>query len=934
MQVLTARLALTFSLSASFLSVANAQPGSAGAAMNTINTQADDRESFVAPSWSRARPPVRYHVAPAGRDAWSGRLAEPNKARSDGPFASLERARNALRADLKANAIPNGATVQVEDGNYELAAPLVFEAADSGKPNAPLVYEGSGRALISGGARITGWKVVNGRWQVLVPGVREGTRNFGELWVNGQRRQRPRLPKSGYFFVERAMEPSDPKSRGHDRFGFGAGDVSPDWSNRADIDFLMMQIWTMARLKARDIDAANRTVTFGSPTTTREWYGSFPRGHRYLVENVKEALSQPGEWYLDRPSGLLTYIPLPGENPNTSVVIAPRLSSLVEFRGGEDGKSPVSDIVLRGLGFGYTNFVTPPQGNVQGQAEVGLKGSIRAVGAERVVLEDSGVSHVGEYAVELGAACHDNRIENCTMLDLAAGGVKIGTQSNSGDEQVLASRNIVRNNLIAHFGRLHPAGIGVWIGHSPWNVVAHNTIRDGYYTGISPGWSWGYGKSGMHHNTLAFNDISLIGQGVLSDMGGIYTLGVTPGTNVHHNLIHDVSSFDYGGWGLYFDEGTSGVHAHDNLIYRTKSTVFHQHYGADNVVENNIFALGGEGMMRRTRDEEHLSFSIERNIFLLNGSPLLDGAWNIDEARAHLDRNLYWNVGGGPVGFAGKSLAEWRALGHDKNSLVADPLFANWKAGNFALSPGSPALKLGFVPFDVSSAGRLSRAGMALKYLQIAPRAFPEPPPPPPPVPIAESFEQGRAGDKWQFETSEEAKVPAATVRISDEASSPFEAGPGEPKGKQSLKFSDAPGQSASFNPHVHADPGFTQGALVGRFDLKRGAGAVMYHEWRDAASPYHVGPSLYIEANGDLNTQGQTLMNIPAGKWARFDIANTLGSGAWDLTVTDEAGHQREFKGLKCSRDMKSLRWWGFVANGSESAVAFVDNAQVGPAK
>ncbi len=932
MQVLAARLALTVSLAASLLSLVQAQPASTST--NIVNTQADNREALVAPSWGRVHPPVRYHVAPDGNDAWSGRLARPNGARSDGPFASLARARDALRADKAAGAIPNGATVSVEDGNYELTAPLVFEAEDSGKPNAPIVYEGSGRAQISGGTRISGWKVVGGRWQVLVPGVREGNWNFAELWVNGQRRQRPRLPKSGYFFVERALEPSSPDSRGHDRFGFQQGDVQASWSNRADIDFLMMQIWTMARVKPRDIDVANRIVTFGSPTSTRESYGSFPRGHRYLVENVKEALSQPGEWYLDRPSGLLTYIPLPGENPNTAQVTAPRLSSLVEFHGGSDGRAPVSDIVLRGLSFGYTNFVTPPQGNVDGQAEVSLKGTIRGVGAERIALEDSGISHVGEYAVEFGAACHDDRIENCVMLDLAAGGVKIGTTSNSDDEQVLASRNIVRNNLIAHFGRMHPAGIGVWVGHSPWNVVAHNTIRDGYYTGISPGWSWGYGKSGMHHNTLAYNNISLIGQDVLSDMGGIYTLGVTPGTTVHHNLIHDVSSFDYGGWGLYFDEGTSGITAYDNLIYRTKSTTFHQHYGENNVVTNNIFALGGEGMMRRTRDEEHLSFSIERNIFLLNDSPLLDGAWNIDEKRAHLNNNLYWNAGRAPITFAGKSLDQWRAQGHDLNSLIADPMFANWKAGNFALAPNSPALKLGFVPFDVSSAGRLNHDGSALKYLGEAPRAFPAPPPPPAPIPISESFEQGRVGDKWQFTTSEEANVPSATVRISDEASSPFEPAPGQPKGKQSLKFSDAPGQSVSFNPHVYADPGFMSGALQGRFDLRRGANSVMYHEWRDASSPYRIGPSLSIESNGDMNTQGQALMNVPADKWMRFDIAYTLGSGQWDLSVTDEAGHQREFKGLKCNPEMKSLRWWGFVANGTERAVAYVDNAQVGPAK
>lgn len=898
--------------------------------MKTIDAQADSREALVAPSWSRPRPPLRYHVAPDGRDAWSGKLPRPNKARTDGPFASLSRARDALRQDRKAGAIPNGATVQVADGNYELAAPLVFEAEDSGQIGAPIVYEGSGRAVISGGTRIGGWKVVGGRWQASVPGVREGTRNFAELWVNGQRRQRPRLPRSGYYFIERALEPSTGDSRGHDRFGFKAGDVNPNWANRGDIDFLMMQVWTMARVKARDIDDATRSVTFSAPTRTRQWYGAFPRGHRYIVENVKEALGQAGEWYLDRPGGILTYIPLPGENPQTAQVVAPRLDTLVEFRGAEDGRAPVSDLTLRGLRFRYSNYATPPQGNTNIQAEADMSGAIRAVGAERIVIEDGEVSHVGEYAIEFGRACHDNRVENCELVDLAAGGIKIGTTQNSDDAQVLASRNIVRNNLIAHFGRLHPAGIGVWVGHSPWNVISHNTIRDGYYTGISPGWSWGYGPSGMHHNTLAYNHISQIGQGVLSDMGGIYTLGVSPGTAIHHNRIHDIQSFDYGGWGIYFDEGTSGVVARDNLVYRTKSSGFHQHYGRDNVLANNIFALGGEAQLQRTRDEEHLSFTIERNIFLAGSdSPLLKGAWNIDEKRARLDSNLYWKAGSEPLDFAGKSLAQWRALGHDQKSLVADPLFANPKADNYALQPNSPALKLGFVPFDVSKSGRLSPGGSARKYLQTMPRAFPAPPLPLPPTPIAEGFEEGRAGDKWQFTTSEDEKVLGATARISDEAASPF-----EPRGKQSLKFSDAPGQSATYNPHVHADPGFLQGTLRGRFDLRRGPRAVLYHEWRDAAGPYHVGPSLTVDSSGDLKTQGQTLLKVPEDKWVRLEITHALGSGLWDLAVTDEAGQRREWKGLKCDAGMKALRWWGFVADGGEAASFFVDNAQVGPVK
>jgi hypothetical protein len=865
---------------------------------------------------------VRYHVAPNGRDAWSGKLARPNAGRTDGPFATLARARDALRRDKDAGALQGGATVRVATGDYLLREPIVFEPRDSGSPNGPIVYEGNGQARFSGGRRISNWTISNGRWQTTLPEVREGKWNFSQLWVNGARRSRPRLPKSGYFFIERAIEPSTSETRGHDRFGYTEGEVNPAWANLSDVDFLMMQVWTMPRMKARDIDAASRIVTFTAPSTTRKSYGAFPRGNRYLVENVKEALGSPGEWYLDRPTGVLTYIPMPGENPRTSVVVAPQTSSFVQFRGGADGKSPVSDITLRGLRFEHANWNTPPEGNIHGQAEVSMSGAIRAEGADRVSIEDCVVSRVGEYAIEIGRACHNNRIENCEMIDLAAGGVKIGTTDNPSDPQVLASGHIVRNNLIAHFGRMHPAGIGVWIGQSPENIVSHNTIRDCYYTGIAPGWSWGYNPAGMHHNTVAYNHISQIGQGVLSDMGGIYTLGVSPGTVMHHNRIHDISSFDYGGWGIYFDEGTSGVVAENNLVYRTKSAGLQQHYGRDNVVRNNIFAFGGDGQMRRSRDENHFSFSIERNIVLYNDRPLLDGSWNRDSKYFRLDNNLYWNIGKEPVRFAGKTLEEWRALGHDRNSLIADPQFVNWKAGDFRLRPTSPALKLGFVPFDVSRAGRVDRTGKAVAYTQTAPRAFPTPPPP---APIIESFEETSPGGQWQFNTSEEPEVPAATARVTEEASSPF-----EPRGKRSLKFTDAPGQKGGFNPHIYANPGFTKGILQGRFDLRREAGSHLSHEWRDETSPYKVGPSLAVGGEGQLNVNDRTLMTLKAGVWYRFDITYTLGSGKWSLMVTDESGAASTFPDLTCNPAMEELKWWGFSANAQENAVFYLDNAQV----
>ena len=141
-----------------------------------------------------------------------------------------------------------------------------------------------------------------------------------------------------------------------------------------------------------------------------------------------------------------------------------------------------------------------------------------------------------------------------------------------------------------------------------------------------------------------------------------------------------------------------------NKVQRIGHMLLNQHYGRENMVQNNIFAFGQEAQIQRTREEPHRSFTFEHNIVYWKQGKLLQGNWKDNQFQ--LDYNLYWPASGQTIQFGNESLEEWQKRGQDAHSLVEDPLFADPDHGNFALKAGSPAAKIGFEPIDTSQIGR------------------------------------------------------------------------------------------------------------------------------------------------------------------------------------------------------------------------------------
>jgi len=649
--------------------------------------------------------PLTFYVAPTGNDKWSGHLASPAPNAQDGPFATLPAAVKAARlARRDARATTNGITISLRGGVYELAEPIVFTPEDSGaSANQPFTITAypSEKPVLSGGHHLTGWKRVPGKadlWQAEVPGVREGKWYFRSLFIDGQRQQRARTPTEGFFRIQGAVQPGKPL-----KFKFNPGDIKKQWAEDADVEVIAFFAWSNVRMQIREVDETNHVATLsGNPRPSNREDNA-----RYYVENAPDGLNAPGEWYLNRMRGVVRYQARPGEDLAKAEVIAPELTSLLLLRGDVPNKRPVQHVVLRGLAFAYTDWTLPDSGYADTQAAVATRGDIRAEAAIDCVVADCTFAHLAGYAVELGRACQRDRISGNEMFDLGAGGIRIGEPGKRPEAFEQNHSHLVTDNEIHHLGIIYPPAVGVFILQSGQNRVAHNHIHDLYYTAISVGWNWGYQETPCHDNMIEFNHLHDIGQNMLSDMGAVYTLGIQHGTIVRNNLIHDVISFTYGGWGLYPDEGSTDILWENNVVYRTKSAGFHQHYGKENIVRNNIFAFGKENQLMRTRPEPHISFIFTNNIVYFDSGNLLGSDWSNDHYV--MERNLYFDARAGAtedkLKFSNVPLDQWRQRGHDTNSVFADPLFVEPQHYDFGLQPNSPALRLGFKPIDLRTVG-------------------------------------------------------------------------------------------------------------------------------------------------------------------------------------------------------------------------------------
>lgn len=609
-----------------------------------------------------------------------------------GEIKTLTAARDAARAQRKTRKTGT-ITIQIQGGTYFLPETLMLEPEDS-----DTIWQAAPGAhpIISGGRVIKGWK--KGEGNLWTAEVSEPV--FHQLFIDGRRTTRARTPNYGFFRIDGAS-PQDKPAKLH----FRGNDIKKEWAERGDVEVVALMAWSDLRMPIVSVDPGAHIATLASdPQPSNKEVDA-----RYYIENAPDALDIAGEWYYDKMAHKVSYRPLNGEDMERAVVIAPMVEQLVRLQGKPESGQFVKNVVFRGLSFVHAEWKTGEKGYADTQAALPAPSAIEGIGATDCRIDRSTIANSGGYAVFFGRGSKRNQITATEIFDMGAGGIKIGEPEQRKDDAEQNYENVVADNNIHDLGKVYAAGIGVWVLQSSRNQIVHNHVHDLYYTAISVGWTWGYGPNQSKGNLIAFNHLHSIGKDMLSDMGGIYTLGVQPGTIIRNNLIHDISSFTYGGWGIYPDEGSSEILIENNIVYGCKSAGFHQHYGRENIVRNNIFALNRESQLMRTRAEPHKSFTLERNIIYFEQGQLLGKNWT--GSNFTLDNNIYYDRRGPGIHFAEKSFAEWQASGQDKRSIVADPLFVNVSNFDFRLRPNSPALKMGFQQIDMSKVGPRIPAG-------------------------------------------------------------------------------------------------------------------------------------------------------------------------------------------------------------------------------
>jgi len=611
------------------------------------------------PGWHAAtcsaRPAQRLVVSPRG---------------TDGSYATLHAACRAARA----SAVDGPRTVVIQAGEYFLNEPLVLGPEDNG-----LTIEAVPDAAVClyGGKRVTGWQRAGGTfYEADLPEVRQGRWDFRVLIVNGRYCRRARLPKEGHFeHLSRFDVPwmtttgggwkRKPTEQELTTLKYRPEDLGP-WLDVKNAEITVYHMWDESLVGLAAMDTASHMLTFSSPT-------GHPPGafgvRKYVVWNVRQGMTEPGQWYLDRTRGKVVYWPLPGEDMTTADVIAPAAESIITLKGTKD--KPVKDITLRGLTLAATTTPLKAGGFGAGRFE----GAVSATAADRCTFADLEIVNAGGQGIKVAGS--DLRVERCHVHHVGACGIRFG----GADIRIL-------DNHVHDVGLTYPSAIAM-SGGGQNGRIAHNHVHHTPYSAVTCG-----GRA----NRIEHNRIHHAMQ-VLHDGAGIYCFAGKD-LVLRGNFIYDI--VDMGGYGAsayYLDERSEGCLVEGNLSVNV-IRASHNHMAKGNTLRNNVFVSDTDLRLTFPRSSE---YTFERNVLYAAGKIVCENY----EAISTAANNVLFGADGGVQcrKLDRYSKTDTYVLEPGESNAQTDPQLTAWRAGRVRFAEDSIAVKKGIRAIDVSDAG-------------------------------------------------------------------------------------------------------------------------------------------------------------------------------------------------------------------------------------
>lgn len=694
-----------------------------------------------------------FYVDPAGDDANSGSKTAP--------FKTLERARGALVETARTG---EAVTVYLRGGYYPLREPFALGADELGDNPGGVTIAGYPfeTAVIGGGWNIDAeWTAVPDdsipRKGIMKAVLDEPPPTIDELYVNGNRYRMARFPNydpaAKYFggTSGAAVAPERTKSWADPAGGYLHALHEAMWGSK---HYRIEGVNEDGSLNLRGGWQENRGGGFDS-----HFRGGYHKEHLF-VENIREELDAPGEWYWDDGERTLYVIPRGGDDLNTARTAAAGLQQLAVLRGSAE--RPVRNVAFHNLTFAHTArvFMEPYERLLRGDWSIARLAAVFIEGAENCAVSDCVFEDLGGNGVFISRynrnvevrGCRFNRLGEsavCLVGDMGAARSPAVEYSNTLPQDGIdptpgpktpdyPAQCVVQNNLMRDFGRVGKQTAGVFVSMSEEIAVRHNTIfncpraaicvNDGCWGGHviefndafntvresgdhGPFNSWGRDR----YWKTSYNG----GRGIEPFAKERALLDNHKTTHIRNNRFAHEGSHS---WGIDLDDGSSNYRVYKNLCLgmgvKLREGFFRR-------VENNVIVRGFGGF--------HVWFPecddvIERNIFV-GGEPYQFIRANPKFAKS-FDYNLFFNDGR-PIAVTGygdaMTLAQWQAKGFDRHSIAADPLFVDPASGDYRVRGDSPALSLGFENFPMNRFGARKPEFIA-EAAQI-PRSFTPAPP-------------------------------------------------------------------------------------------------------------------------------------------------------------------------------------------------------------